>query len=78
MVCVGGDGAQQYGLTAVGGGLGKGQLCHTASQEPYIPFLILPRKQGLYEPLFAQVPGLLDQGFFSLYFDLDFCFGFLK
>lgn len=61
-----------------GGGLGKGQLCHTASQEPYIPVLILPRKQGLYEPLFAQVPGLLDQGFFSLYFDLDFCFGFLK
>lgn len=55
------------------GWLGKGQLCHTASQEPYIPFLILPRK-----PLFPQVPGLLDQGFFSLYFDLDFCFVFLK
>lgn len=60
-----------------GEGLDKGQLCHTASQEPYIPFLILPRKQGLYEPPFPQVPGLLDQGFFSLYFDLDFFF-FLK
>lgn len=54
------------------GRLGKGQQCHTASQEPYIPFLILPHKQGLYEPPFPQVPGLLDQGFFSLYFDLDF------
>lgn len=40
--------------------------------------LILPHKQGLYKPLFPQVPGLLDQGFFSLYFDLDFCFVFLK
>lgn len=60
------------------GGLGKGQLCHTASQEPYITFLILPRRQGLHEPLLPQVPGLLDQGFSSLYFDLGFCFVFLK